>query len=141
MHNNKYKDNVSDSIYYSKYYCLVIQYTTRMNSTRLNKVLRELAKVSARKLNLRLVPADINAEISGYLHNGVTPLGIKTKMPIIISDKLLNFIPKSRNGTNENNNIDDYMWLGAGEVNLKWRISLTQFINHFKPFILDICDY
>ena len=34
----------------------------------------------------------------------------------------------------------DYFWLGAGEVDLKWRVSTADFIRHYDPIIADITD-
>jgi len=76
---------------------------------------------------MRLCPESVSDELSGFEHNAVSPIGIKTQMPIIMSHR----IPQLR---------PDEFWLGAGEVDLKVGLSVAEFVSVYKPCIVD-CTY
>lgn len=57
----------------------------------------------------------------------VTPVCMKTRLPIFMSDRIPQLNP-------------DYFWLGAGEVDLKVGMSAHQFVNAYKPCVID-CTY
>lgn len=63
--------------------------------------------------------------MSGFRHNAVSPINIKTPMPIILSDSIVQLQP-------------DFFFLGAGEVNLKVGMSAADFVAAFQPLVADI---
>lgn len=65
-------------------------------------------QVGSQFFNLRLVAGDVSDALSGYSHNAVTPVGMATRLPIILSHKIAALQP-------------DFFWLGGGEVDLKVR--------------------
>jgi prolyl-tRNA editing enzyme YbaK/EbsC (Cys-tRNA(Pro) deacylase) len=73
-----------------------------------------------KNFNFRVAPEDVGSKLSGFQHNAVTPLGMETKIPIILDEKITEL---------------DFIWLGGGEVDVKWAISIDQFISSFKPII------
>ena len=115
----------------AQYYMVVVQYTAKMNSEKLNRLIRASSGMSKKHFNFRLCPPEINDELTGFSHNGVTPLGSKQKLHIILSDAILKLAKVHGR---------DFFWLGGGEVDLKWRISTTDFIKFFDPIIADITD-
>lgn len=54
----------------------------------------------------------------------VTPICMKTQLPIILSHSILELEP-------------DYFWLGAGEVDLKVGLSASEFARAYGPLVLD----
>ena len=64
---------------------------------------------------------------TGFRHNGVSPIGLATPLPIILSHRIAE-LP-------ENN-----IWLGAGEPNLKLGMPVDRFIEAYAPLIVDCTD-
>lgn len=112
----------------SKYLCCVVPYTTKIDSDALRDALRKLygerglAAPGIRQFNYRL--AEDCVGVTGYEPNGVTPLMLKTKMPVVIAKQIAQLDPPT-------------FWLGAGEVSLKWRVELDEFTKAFNPVVLD----
>jgi hypothetical protein len=59
------------------------------------------------------------------MHNAVSPVGLKdTTLPIVLSHKIAELQP-------------DFFWLGGGEVDLKLGFRAADFIQAYKPFVID----
>jgi len=69
----------------------------------------------------------ISNELTGFEHNAVSPVGIRTRLPIILSHRIAQLRP-------------DLFWLGAGEVDLKVGLSAADFIREYQPHVVD-CTY
>ncbi|CAM8980318.1 unnamed protein product [Rhodiola kirilowii] len=110
----------------SKYYVVIVQYTARFNNEAVRKYLYELneGKIAKKRFNLRLAPEDVSAKLTGYEHNGVTCVGMKTDIPVIVDEAITKLNP-------------EYFWLGGGEVDLKLGIRTSEFIKFTKPFIIN----
>jgi prolyl-tRNA editing enzyme YbaK/EbsC (Cys-tRNA(Pro) deacylase) len=63
--------------------------------------------------------------LSGSSYNGVCPVGNPIKVPIIVSQKIVDLKP-------------DFIWLGGGEVDLKLGFSMKEFIEKFNPYVADV---
>lgn len=108
---------------------LVVQYTARLHAEKLKNHIHKLneGKLGKQHFNMRLCPSDISDDLSGYEHNAVTPIAIKTQLPIIISHEILKLQP-------------DFLFLGAGEVDLKVGFPVKEFVDKYQPMIVD-CTY
>ncbi|CAA0842310.1 YbaK/aminoacyl-tRNA synthetase-associated domain [Striga hermonthica] len=111
---------------YSKYYVVVVQYTARFNAETVKNFLYTLndGKISKKKFNMRLAPEEASANLTGYEHNGVTCIGMKTDIPVILDEAIVKLTP-------------DFFWLGGGEIDLKLGIRTSEFIDYVKPFIIN----
>ncbi|KAL7160348.1 hypothetical protein ABFS83_01G088800 [Erythranthe nasuta] len=111
---------------YSKYYVVVVQYTARFNAEIVKNFLYTLndGKIAKKKFNMRLAPEEISRKLTGYEHNGVTCIGMKTDMPVILDEAIVKLNP-------------DFFWLGGGEIDLKLGIRTSEFVNYVKPFIVN----
>ncbi|KAK4262620.1 hypothetical protein QN277_028159 [Acacia crassicarpa] len=109
----------------SKYYVVVVQYTARFNAEAVKNFLYSLnnGKIAKKKFNLRLAPEETSTELTGYGHNAVTCIGMKTDIPVILDEAIVKLTP-------------DFFWLGGGEVDLKLGIRTSQLIRFIKPFIV-----
>ncbi|KAB2621071.1 hypothetical protein D8674_037650 [Pyrus ussuriensis x Pyrus communis] len=128
----------------SKYYVVVVQYTARFNAEAVKNFLYLLneGKIAKKKFNffllycifqkvivivigyaLRLAPEDTSIELTGFEHNAVTCVGMKTDIPVILDEAIEKLNP-------------DFFWLGGSEVDLKLGIRTSEFINFAKPFIV-----
>lgn len=109
----------------SKYYVVVVQYTARFNAETVRNFLYSLndGKIAKKKFNLRLAPEETSVNLTGYEHNAVTCIGMKTDIPVILDEAIVKLHP-------------DFFWLGGGEVDLKLGIRTSEFINFVKPFMV-----
>jgi prolyl-tRNA editing enzyme YbaK/EbsC (Cys-tRNA(Pro) deacylase) len=57
----------------------------------------------------------------------VSPIGVKTPLPIIMSHKITQLQP-------------DFFFLGAGEVELEVGFSAPEFVDRYNPMVVD-CTY
>ncbi|XP_076953137.1 uncharacterized protein LOC143627129 [Bidens hawaiensis] len=110
----------------SKYYVVVVQYTARFSADTVKNFLYTLnnGKIPKKRFNLRLAPEDISHKLTGFEHNGVTCVGMKTDIPVILDEAIVKLQP-------------DYFCLGGGEIDLKLGIRTSEFINFTKPFIVN----
>jgi prolyl-tRNA editing enzyme YbaK/EbsC (Cys-tRNA(Pro) deacylase) len=133
MINTRYADQTPDEqTTNSQYYSMIIQYSSKGEKKHMNNTVHAIASAEAtrlgvtapgkKKFNMRLCPEDDSFRLSGFAHNGVTPLGMATHVPIIVSAPLAE-LPLGE------------LWLGAGEVDLKVGFNLDQFVSHFKPTV------
>ena len=79
---------------------------------------------------MRMVEGDTSAALSGFEHNAVSPLGLRTPLPILLS------APIARLPAGE-------LWLGGGEPDLKLRVESQEFvrvINRLQGFSAKFAD-
>lgn len=57
----------------------------------------------------------------------MSPIGVKTPLPIIMSHKITQLQP-------------DFLSLGAGEVDVKVGFSAAEFVDRYNPMVVD-CTY
>jgi hypothetical protein len=70
---------------------------------------------------VRAFPSDC-VGVTGYSPNGVTPIGLKTSMPVVLDRDVARLEPPT-------------FWMGGGEVNLKVSVDVADFIAAFDPII------
>jgi len=110
----------------SKYYCVIIQYTTRLSSHKVFKFVRGLKNNEIPQKNYHFTLAKDGDALTGFDHNAVCPVGMKTDMPIIVSKKLLELDPP-------------YVWLGGGEVDLKMGINVNELLKQVpNTYVADV---
>lgn len=112
----------------AKYYCVIVQYHTKFKAEDLMRILRRLNAergkiLGSRHFNFRL--AEDCEEVTGYVPNAVTPLGLKTPMPIVLDKSIIRLQPPE-------------MWMGGGEVSLKWNVRVAEFVRAFEPIVGDV---
>lgn len=118
----------NDTISTSKYLCCVFPYTVKIDSDRLRDAVRKRAlergdhAPAAKAINYRLAADCVG--VTGYEPNAVTPLGMKTHMPVVVAEQVAELVPQ-------------VFWLGGGEVSLKWRVQRHEFVRAFGPVVLD----
>ncbi|OIT21267.1 PREDICTED: uncharacterized protein LOC109219141 [Nicotiana attenuata] len=110
----------------SKYYVVVVQYAARFNAEAVKNFLYILneSKIAKKKFNMRLAPEETSVKLTGYEHNAVTCIGMKTNIPVILDEAIAKLNP-------------DFFWFGGGEIDLKLGIRTSEFINFVKPFIVN----
>ncbi|GLC41642.1 hypothetical protein PLESTB_000693600 [Pleodorina starrii] len=113
----------------SKYYCVIVQYTARLHADKLRVAVQELSgrKFGRQYFNMRLAPEEVNDALTGYSHNAVSPIGMRERLPMLLSHRIARLQPGE-------------FWLGAGEVDLKVGMNVDEFIAAYQPFVID-CTY
>ncbi|KAA8522238.1 hypothetical protein F0562_012911 [Nyssa sinensis] len=110
----------------SKYYVVVVQYVARFNAETVKNFLYALnnGKIPKKKFNMRLAPEETSLKLTGFEHNGVTCIGMKTDIPVILDEAIVKLDP-------------NFFWLGGGDIDLKLGIRTSEFINFVRPFIVN----
>jgi len=107
-----------------QFVCVVLQYTTRLNADAVKKAIAEAnPSVSKSKFNFQLAQEADSDRLTGYRHNAVVPIGMKTDLPILLSDQITRLNPA-------------HFWLGAGQVDVKLRVDLKEFCEQLKPKVV-----
>ncbi|KAB5564374.1 hypothetical protein DKX38_004428 [Salix brachista] len=150
----------------SKYYVVVVQYTARFNAETVKNYLYALndGKIAKKRFNLRLAPEETSIKLTGFEHNAVTCIGMKTNIPVNILTISSQHCIGSRNELIRCSDLldasehfvslfrglifwvildeailrlnPDFFWLGGGEIDLKLGIRTSEFIDLVKPFIV-----
>eukprot|EP00736_Rhodelphis_marinus_P008066 Rmarinus@m.24046 len=110
----------------SKHYAVVLQYGTTLNGEKVAKLLRAKSGLGKRSCTIRLAEEKEMQELSGYARNAVSPLGMRANVPMILSESILNVQPA-------------FIWMGAGEVDLKVGVPIKEFVQLCSPLVGDIC--
>ncbi|EGC30682.1 hypothetical protein DICPUDRAFT_58152 [Dictyostelium purpureum] len=117
----------------SRYYCVIIQYTTKIQSHKIFKFIKSLnQQESAKKFHFTLAPSEISQQLTGFEYNAVCPLGTNVNIPVIISKQIMELPNK-------------VVWLGGGEVDLKLIVDIHKFkermeSNGTSVFVTDVID-
>jgi hypothetical protein len=86
--NFKYLASLTQGIHYPKYVAVMVQYISKINTEKLNKEIKNYQNAKAPEragkqfFHYRLVEDKESTELTGYEHNGVVPVLMKTKYPL-----------------------------------------------------------
>jgi hypothetical protein len=107
-----------------KYWLVIVQYASAgAKKELLNRcVCSKQPSLSKSKVNMRVVAEDVSVELSGFGKNGVSPVGMKTPLPIILAESIVT-------------DLDDFFWVGGGEVDLKLGMSVKEFVDAYNPVV------
>jgi prolyl-tRNA editing enzyme YbaK/EbsC (Cys-tRNA(Pro) deacylase) len=123
-------NNCSD-IFDTKYVCVVVQYCAKIAGDRLKEFVHKLPppeqRLSKNKINFQLADESISLQLSGFIHNAVTPLGMHTSMPVIVSEACAQLNPS-------------FVWLGGGAVDVKLCITVADLIKTTNALVANISD-
>ena len=141
----------------SKYYCVVLQYNTKLDEDKLIINLRsnKAERLSKSKVTLRLVASEMNDKMTGFSHNAVSPFGINTELgrsvPILLSKALYSHCVSFSGGVDKHNKDNTnstpnkptpnhYLYLGGGHVDVKLGMSIHDFVRISDCKIGDITN-
>ena len=98
----------------------------KFNSDLLRDLVHSLRPIPDRlpkkRFNFRLCKTEVSAEITGFSHNGVSPFGLVCPIPVVICQNITNITPA-------------YIYLGAGDVDVKVGLSIEDFLNGLQPIV------
>jgi prolyl-tRNA editing enzyme YbaK/EbsC (Cys-tRNA(Pro) deacylase) len=108
----------------SKYYCVVVQYTAKIDTDELALAIINLRKPGESRLgtsyfNFQLAPESVSGELTGFAHNGVSPFGMRNALPMLICERALATNPPM-------------LWFGGGHPRVKLCLSVSDFLRGSK---------
>lgn len=110
----------------SKFYCCIVSYNTKLSAQDLMRIIKDVNVKKNRSpptnKNLHFRLAEDCVGVTGFPPNGVTPVGLKTPMPLVLDKELTTLEPPM-------------FWMGGGEVNLKLSVDTQEFISCYNPII------
>ncbi|KAF6001489.1 hypothetical protein F1559_001985 [Cyanidiococcus yangmingshanensis] len=111
------------------YVCVVLPYPARLHADKVTQAVRSSPElctcfpVSRSQIRYQVAAAETCEQLTGYGYNAVTPLGMRTPMPILVASALVTWLQRCG---------DDFFWLGGGATDLKLNVSLSEFIDTFS---------
>jgi prolyl-tRNA editing enzyme YbaK/EbsC (Cys-tRNA(Pro) deacylase) len=113
-----------------KYFLVVVQYTAKVSSEKLKDFVWRYHKalgLGALAPHLRVADEADSDRLTGFKHNAVSPLGLRTIVPVILSKSICS-APGS------------YIYLGGGSEHTKLGISVSDFVAVSKALVGDVSD-
>ena len=125
---NKTVDPNSNDATNPKFVLVVIQYVASLDEKKLASAIRSLRpnvkdRLDYSKFDWRIAESADNDRLTGYLHNSVTPFGLKEEVPIVLTSAVLPLY---------------FFWMGGGHVDLKLGMAVSDFIKALNPIVADI---
>ncbi|KAJ1991429.1 hypothetical protein H4R33_001350 [Dimargaris cristalligena] len=116
MENTRSSHQRYDSVADSRYYCIVVQYISSIDTARLTEFVRQQDGYTKgkKKYNFRLVDSDMSLALTGYSNNAVSPFGLNHPIPIILDKSIDRLSPP-------------VLYLGAGHADWKLALPITEF--------------
>ncbi|KAF9361486.1 hypothetical protein BGX26_002836 [Mortierella sp. AD094] len=122
--NTKWKQDESKAVDEDRYWCVIVQYEGAVNITKLEKAAREKTGASRKGMHLRIAPAEKSHELTGFTTNSVSPVGMKTNLPIFVSTAIASLSPP-------------LFYLGAGHVDWKIALPVQSFVEKWNASVVD----
>ncbi|KAG9323260.1 hypothetical protein KVV02_000154 [Mortierella alpina] len=122
--NTKWKQNDAKAKDENRYWCVLVQYEGAVNIAKLEKAVRERTGDSRKGMHLRIAPADKSLELTGHTTNGVSPVGMTTDLPILISSGIADLSPA-------------ILYLGAGHVDWKIALPVQELVDKWNATVID----
>ncbi|GAB9471263.1 hypothetical protein Gpo141_00008483 [Globisporangium polare] len=112
----------------SRFYCVILQYNSKLNAEQLMRFVRNLipeAERPGRKyFNFQHASGNASEELTGFQHNGVAPFGMKAPIPVVVSGEVAALEPS-------------FIWLGGGAETVKLRIGVQQLVSGLSAYVAD----
>ncbi|TMW59480.1 hypothetical protein Poli38472_004549 [Pythium oligandrum] len=104
----------------SRYYCVVLQYNSKLNGEQLMRFVRsripEKDRPGRKAFNFQHASGEVAEQLTGFKFNGVSTFGMKTQIPVIVSGAVAALEPP-------------FLWLGGGSETVKLRISVQELLS------------
>lgn len=109
-----------------RFFLVVIQYASAIQAELLKKHVLSIETSDGKRLsrsqcNMRLASEEDSFRLTGYAHNGVSPVGLRKELPLIVASEIAEL---------------QFMWLGGGEPDLKLGMSVPQFLAGYKATVV-----
>ena len=101
----------------SRYFGVVFQYGARFKKENMEREVRKRGGLTKKQCQILFADEAEVVEMTGFVHNSVTPVGSACEMPIFLSHHVDQL---------------DYFWMGGGAVNLKLKVDTKLFRSAFN---------
>ncbi|KAL7722067.1 YbaK/aminoacyl-tRNA synthetase-associated domain-containing protein [Entamoeba marina] len=126
LENTAFPEGAEQTPTFSRFYLLIVQYISQMQSHKLYKYLRRVNPTVHKKyFHFRVADESEALNLAGFEHNAITPFGMIKDIPIVLADDITE-LP------------GDYCWIGGGEVDVKLGFNVKEFLNKVNPMVTDI---
>ncbi|KAI8365055.1 hypothetical protein EDC96DRAFT_510341 [Choanephora cucurbitarum] len=90
-------EEISDPLY-SRYYCVITQYVKPVNTQKLLNYCRAMKnkEISKKHYNYRLADPEVSLKLTGFQKGGVSAIGMKQPIPIIIAESITHLEVKKK---------------------------------------------
>ncbi|CAO3564432.1 unnamed protein product [Mortierella alpina] len=122
--NTKWKQNDTKAKDEDRYWVVLVQYEGSVNITKLERAVRDRTGDSRKGMHLRIAPAEKSLELTGHTTNGVSPVGMSTDLPILISSSIAELSPA-------------ILYLGAGHVDWKIALPVQALVDKWNATVID----
>jgi prolyl-tRNA editing enzyme YbaK/EbsC (Cys-tRNA(Pro) deacylase) len=112
-----------------KYVLVVIQYTDKMSTKKLNMYMRQLSGMvqSSKVFNMRIAPEEVAQQLTGFGKNGVSPIGITSDILVLVTEKITRLEPR-------------ILFLGAGHVDWKIGLPVELLLKATRSDVVDVSE-
>jgi prolyl-tRNA editing enzyme YbaK/EbsC (Cys-tRNA(Pro) deacylase) len=112
-----------------KYVLVVIQYTDKMSTKKLNMYMRQWSGMvqSSKVFNMRIAPEEVAQKLTGFGKNGVSPIGITSDILVLVTEKITRLEPS-------------VLFLGAGHVDWKIGLPVELLLKATRSDVVDISE-
>ncbi|KAJ2082401.1 hypothetical protein H4R24_001637 [Coemansia sp. RSA 988] len=112
-----------------QYVGVVVQYVQTVNVNRMTDYVRALDgnEVARRHFHFRLVDEQTAEELTGFAKNGVSPVGMRQQIPLVVCAAIQRLQPP-------------VLWLGGGDVDFKLAMPLQALLDCTQGMLADISD-
>ncbi|KAF9586218.1 hypothetical protein BGW38_008428 [Lunasporangiospora selenospora] len=124
LENTKHRQDETKPLDQDRYWCVIVQYEAAVNITKLEKAVREWTGASRKAMHLRVAPAEKSLELTGFENGAVSPIGLRTDLPIVLSSSITELSPP-------------LLYLGAGHVDWKVALSVQSFVEKWNVRVVD----
>lgn len=99
-----------------KYVAVIVQYEAKIDTDILANKIHSLRppeqQIARKKFKFQLAPESVSDELTGFIHNAVTPFGMTAQIPVLICQRCLDCTPS-------------FLFLGGGAVDVKLGMSIS----------------
>ena len=113
-----------------RFFLVVVQYAARWNPDKIKAwfVEANAGELAKTRIKPRLASAEDSERLTGYKHGGVTPVAVVTpELPILLSHRVAQLQPA-------------IFYLGAQDLDLKVCLRLHDFMQRFRPAVVEMTD-
>lgn len=103
----------------------MLQYTRKLDADKITDFIRDMNTIGKKNFVFRLAEEIDSDRLSGFKHNGVTPLGMLTNIPLIFDSSIFDLKP-------------EVIWFGGGHVDVKLQVDLDEIKEKMKPLVASV---
>ncbi|KAH7827265.1 putative Serine/threonine-protein phosphatase 6 regulatory ankyrin repeat subunit C [Monocercomonoides exilis] len=105
----------------------MLQYMAKLDCQKLYHVVRDFTGGLKKYYNFHVAPGIESEQLTGFLHNGVSPFGTLTSIPVIIDKGIASLKPA-------------FFYFGGGDIDTKLGCSVEEFLQKTGARVADVAN-